>query len=32
MEECRLRGFENRVLKRLFRPKETDVTGGWKTA
>jgi len=26
-EECRLRVFENRVLKRLFGPKRGEVTG-----
>jgi hypothetical protein len=28
-EECRLRVFENRVLRRVFGPK-CDVTGKWK--
>ena len=28
-EECRLRVFENRVLRRLFRPKRDEVTGEW---
>jgi hypothetical protein len=28
-EEYRLRVFENRVLKRIFRPKTDEVTGGW---
>ena len=26
-EECRLRVFENRVLRRIFRPKRNKVTG-----
>ena len=26
-EECRLRVFENRVLKRIFGPKRDEVTG-----
>jgi hypothetical protein len=29
-EECRLRVFENRVLKRIFGPKRDDVTGDWR--
>ena len=29
-EECRLRVFENRVLRRLFGPKRDEVTGEWK--
>jgi hypothetical protein len=29
-EEYRLRVFENRVLKRIFRPKRDEVTGGWR--
>jgi hypothetical protein len=29
-EEHRLRVFENRVLKKLFRPKGGEVTGGWR--
>jgi hypothetical protein len=29
-EERRLRVFENRVLRRIFRPKRDEVTGGWK--
>jgi hypothetical protein len=28
-EECRLRVFENRVL-RIFGPKRDEVTGGWR--
>jgi hypothetical protein len=28
-EECRLRVFENRVL-RIFRPKRDEVTGEWR--
>jgi hypothetical protein len=27
MEECRLRVSENRVLRRIFRPKRDEVTG-----
>jgi hypothetical protein len=29
-EECRLRTFENRVLRRMFGPKWDEVTGEWK--
>jgi hypothetical protein len=29
-EEHRLRVFENRVLKRIFRPKRDEVTGDWR--
>jgi hypothetical protein len=29
-EECRLRVFEKRVLKRIFGPKRDEVTGEWK--
>jgi hypothetical protein len=29
-EEQRLRVFENRVLKRIFRSKRDEVTGGWR--
>jgi hypothetical protein len=29
-EEYRLRVFENRVLRRIFRPKRDEVTGGWR--
>jgi hypothetical protein len=28
-EECRLRVFENRVLRRVFGPKRDEVTGEW---
>jgi len=28
--ECRLRMFENRVLKRIFGPKRDEVTGEWR--
>jgi hypothetical protein len=28
-EECRLRVFENRVLRRIFGPKSDEVTGEW---
>jgi hypothetical protein len=30
MEEHRLRISENRVLRRIFRPKRNEVTGGWR--
>jgi hypothetical protein len=29
-EEHRLRVFENRVLRRTFKPKRDEVTGGWR--
>ena len=29
-EECRLRMFENRVLRRIFGPKRDELTGEWK--
>jgi hypothetical protein len=29
-EEHRLRVFENKVLRRIFRPKRAEVTGGWR--
>jgi hypothetical protein len=29
-EEQRLRVFENKVLRRIFRPKRDEVTGGWR--
>jgi hypothetical protein len=29
-EEHRLRAFENRVLRRIFRPKTDEVTGEWR--
>jgi len=29
-EECRLRVYENRVLRRLFGPKRDEVTGEWR--
>jgi len=29
-EELRLRVFENRVLRRVFRPKRDEVTGEWR--
>jgi hypothetical protein len=29
-EECRLRVFENRVLRRIFGPKRDEVTGVWR--
>jgi hypothetical protein len=28
--ELRLRVFENRVLRRIFRPKRDEVTGEWR--
>jgi hypothetical protein len=29
-EECRLRVFENKVLRRMFGPKRDEVTGEWR--
>jgi len=29
-EECRLRGFENRVLRRIIGPKRDEVKGEWR--
>jgi hypothetical protein len=29
-EECRLRIFENRLLRRIFGPKRDEVTGEWR--
>jgi hypothetical protein len=29
-DECRLRVFENRVLRRIFGPKRVEVTGEWR--
>ena len=29
-EESRLRVFENRVLRRIFRPKRYEVAGEWR--
>jgi hypothetical protein len=29
-EECRLRMFENRVLRKIFGPKRDEVTGEWR--
>jgi hypothetical protein len=29
-EECRLRVFENKVLRKLFGPKRYEVTGDWR--
>ena len=29
-EECRLRFFEHRVLRRIFGPKRVEVTGEWR--
>ena len=28
--ECRLRVFQNRVLRRIFGPRRDDVTGEWR--
>jgi hypothetical protein len=30
MEQCRLRVFENRVLRRIFGPRRDEVTGKWR--
>ena len=29
-EECRLKVFETRVLRRIFGPKRDEVTGEWR--
>jgi len=29
-EECRLRVFENRVLRRIFGPRRDEIAGEWK--
>jgi hypothetical protein len=29
-EECRLRVFENKVLRRILGPKRDEVTGEWR--
>jgi hypothetical protein len=29
-EECRLRVFENELLRRIFGPKRNEVTGEWR--
>jgi len=29
-DECRLRMYENRVLRRIFGPKRKEVTGEWR--
>jgi hypothetical protein len=29
-EECRLKVFENRVLRRVFGPKRDEVKGEWR--
>jgi hypothetical protein len=29
-EECRLKVFENRVLRKIFGPKRDEVTGEWR--
>jgi hypothetical protein len=28
--ECRLRVFENRVLRRIFGPERDEITGEWR--
>jgi hypothetical protein len=30
MEECGLKVFENKVLRRIFEPKRVEVTGEWR--
>jgi hypothetical protein len=30
VERCRLRVFENKVLRRIFDPKRDEVTGEWR--
>jgi len=30
-EECRLRVFENRLLRRIFGPKRDELTREWRT-
>jgi len=29
-EVCRMRVFENRMLRKIFRPKKDEVTGEWE--
>jgi hypothetical protein len=29
-EECELKVFENRVLRRIFGPRRDEVTGEWR--
>ena len=29
-EECRVRVFENRMLRRIFGPRRDEVTGEWR--
>jgi predicted RNA-binding protein YlxR (DUF448 family) len=29
-EECRLRVYENKMLRRIFGPKRNDITGDWR--
>jgi hypothetical protein len=29
-EECRLRGFVNKVVRRIYGPKKDEVTGEWR--
>jgi hypothetical protein len=29
-EECRLRIFENKMLRRIFGPKRDEITGEWR--
>jgi hypothetical protein len=31
-EKCRLRVFENRVLRKIFGPKRDEVRGEWRKA
>jgi hypothetical protein len=30
MEEHRLRGLQNRVMRKTFEPKREEVTGDWR--
>jgi hypothetical protein len=30
MEKQSFKVFENKVLRRIFRPKREEVTGGWR--
>jgi hypothetical protein len=30
MEKCRLRVFKNKVLRKIFQPKEDELTGDWR--
>jgi hypothetical protein len=29
-EECKLRVFENRVMRKIFGPKRAKITGKWR--